>query len=58
MGGLVAEIEVLEARATFVAAVPPNVTVELAEKFVPEIVTWVPPASGPAEGETPVTVGG
>src|SRR6185369_1744876 len=42
---------------TFVAATPPNVTVEPAEKFEPEMLTWVPPVSGPTFGETEVTFG-
>ena len=43
--------------ATFVAAVLPNVTVAPEAKFVPVMVTLVPPAVGPEFGETPVTVG-
>src|ERR1051326_217457 len=42
---------------TFVAATPPNVTVEPAEKFEPPMLTWVPPVSGPAFGVTDVTLG-
>ena len=42
---------------TFVAATPPNVTVEPAEKFEPEMLTCVPPVSGPSAGETEVIVG-
>ena len=42
---------------TLVAGVPPNVTVAPATKFVPVIVTAVPPAVGPLLGETPLTVG-
>jgi hypothetical protein len=42
---------------TLVAAVPPNVTVAPAAKFVPVIVTAVPPAGGPLFGDTLVTVG-
>ena len=51
-------IVVLFVTTTFVAAVPPNVTVAPEAKFVPVIVTAVPPATGPALGDTPVTVGG
>jgi len=42
---------------TFVAATPPNVTVAPVWKFVPVIVTEVPPAEGPDGGLTFVTVG-
>jgi hypothetical protein len=56
--GVVAVIVVLLATTTFVAAVPPNVTVAPAAKFVPVIVTAVPPAIGPLLGDTLVTVGG
>ena len=42
---------------TFVAAVLPKVTVAPATKFVPVIVTLLPPAVEPLFGETPVTVG-
>lgn len=37
--------------------VPPKVTLLAPMKFVPVIVTLVPPELGPLEGETPVTVG-
>jgi hypothetical protein len=43
---------------TFVADVPPNVTVAPAAKFAPVIVTAVPPAVAPLFGLTLVTVGG
>jgi hypothetical protein len=43
--------------ATLVAAVPPKVAVAPAAKFVPVIVTAVPPAGGPLFGDTLVTVG-
>ena len=42
---------------TFVAAVAPNVTVAPAAKFVPVIVTAVPPAVVPRLGLTLLTVG-
>src|SRR5438874_635544 len=42
---------------TFVAAEPPNVTAEIAAKFVPVSVTAVPPLSTPMAGAAPVTVG-
>jgi hypothetical protein len=55
--GVVAVMEVLLTRVTLVAAVPPNVTVASAPKFVPVIVTAVPPAIEPLFGDTLVTVG-
>ena len=39
------------------AAVPPNLTAVAPVKFVPVMVTLVPPAGGPALGLTLVTVG-
>jgi hypothetical protein len=48
---------VLFTTTTFVAAAPPNVTVAPAAKFVPVIVTAVPPAVVPLFGVTLVTVG-
>ena len=41
-----------------VAGDVPNVTLLTALRFVPVIVTVVPPASGPATGETLAMVGG
>jgi hypothetical protein len=41
----------------FVAAVPPNVTEVANCRFVPLIVTTVPPLLGPLLGETLVMVG-
>jgi hypothetical protein len=55
--GVVAVMVVLFVTATFVAAVPPNVTVAPETKFVPVIVTAVPPATGPLFGLTLLTVG-
>jgi hypothetical protein len=55
--GAVAVIEVLLTTTTLVAAVPPNVTVAPVAKFVPVIVTPVPPAVGPLFGDTLLTVG-
>jgi hypothetical protein len=43
---------------TLVAAAVPNVTVAPAAKFVPVIVTGVPPAVDPLVGEILLTVGG
>jgi hypothetical protein len=53
----VAVICVALTTTTLVAAVPPNVTVAPAAKFVPVIVTAVPPAVGPVFGDMLVTVG-
>jgi hypothetical protein len=55
--GVVAVICVPLTTTTFVAAVPPNVTVAPVAKFVPVIVTAVPPAIGPLFGEILLTVG-
>jgi hypothetical protein len=56
-GGVVAVIDVEPTRTTFVAATPANVTVAPAAKFVPVIVTVVPPAVEPTLGVTRVTLG-
>jgi hypothetical protein len=56
--GVVAVICVPLTTTTFVAAAEPNVTVAPDTKFVPVIVTAVPPVVGPLLGDTPVTVGG
>src|SRR5213593_3018618 len=45
-------------KVTAVAAAPPKVAVAPALKFAPLIVTWVPPASAPPLGITPVVKGG
>ena len=55
--GVVAVIDVLLTTTTFVAAALPNVTVDAAAKFVPVIVTAVPPSVVPLFGETLLTVG-
>jgi hypothetical protein len=55
--GVVAVMLVLLTTATFVAAVLPNVTVAPEAKFVPVIVTAVPPVAGPLLGDTLLTVG-
>jgi hypothetical protein len=55
--GVVAVIVVLFTTTTFVAAAPPNVAVAPDAKFVPVIVTAVPPAGGPLFGATLLTVG-
>jgi hypothetical protein len=56
--GVVAVIVVAFTTATLLAAVPPNVTVAPAPKFVPVIVTPVPPEVDPVFGVTLLTVGG
>ena len=55
--GEVAVIEVAELTVKLAAAVPPNATALAPVKFVPVIVTDVPPATGPDVGEIEVTVG-
>lgn len=55
--GVVAVICVLLVTTTFVAAAVPNVTVAPDAKFVPLIVTAVPPAVGPLFGKMLLTVG-
>jgi hypothetical protein len=55
--GVVAVICVPLTTTTFVAAALPNVTVAPAAKFVPAIVTAVPPAVEPVFGDTLATVG-
>src|SRR5277367_930752 len=56
--GVVAVIVVLFTTTTLVAAVAPNVTVAPETKFVPVIVTAVPPSVDPLFGLTLLTVGG
>jgi len=55
--GVVAVIVVPLTTTTFVAELFPNFTVAPAAKFVPVIVTAVPPVVGPLFGLTLVTVG-
>jgi hypothetical protein len=55
--GVVAVMDVPLTTTTLVAAAVPNVTVAPATKFVPVMVTAVPPAVGPLFGLTLVTVG-
>ena len=55
--GVVAVIDVLLTTVTLVAAALPKVTVAPLAKFVPVIVTEVPPATGPPLGFTLVTAG-
>ena len=56
--GVVAVMLVLFTTTTLVAAALPNVTVAPAAKFVPAIVTAVPPAVEPLLGLTLLTAGG
>ena len=55
--GVVVVIVVLLTTTTLVAAAAPKVTVAPEAKFVPVIVTDVPPAVGPLLGDTLLTVG-
>ena len=56
--GVVAVIEVALKIVTLVAAVPPMATAAPLTKFVPVMVTEVPPAVGPELGEILLTEGG
>src|SRR6516164_11385585 len=56
--GLIAVSWVGDTTCTPVAATPPKVTVAGVAKLVPVMVTVVPPAAGPDDGDTFVTVGG
>jgi hypothetical protein len=55
--GLLAVICVDELTVNEVAAVVPNLTAVAPVKFVPVIVTEVPPADGPAVGLTELILG-
>ena len=55
--GVVAVIVVLLTTTTLVAVAAPKVTAAPAPKFVPVMVTGVPPAVEPALGEMLVTAG-
>ena len=55
--GVVAVMVVVFTTTTLVAPALPSVTVAPAAKFVPVIVTAVPPAGGPLFGATLLTVG-
>ena len=55
--GVVAVIWVDDTNVTLVAAVPPIVTAAGVVRFVPVIVTEVPPVVRPVEGDTLVRVG-
>ena len=56
--GDVAMIDVGLLTVKLVAAAVPNITAEAPLRFVPVIVTDVPPVAGPAVGAIPLTVGG
>jgi len=56
-GGAVAVMLVADTTVNDEAAVEPNDTPVAPVKFVPVIVTLVPPAVGPAAGVSDVTVG-
>ena len=56
--GAVAVIWVAELTVKPVALVVPNFTAVAPERFVPVIITEVPPPVGPEVGEIEVTVGG
>jgi hypothetical protein len=56
-GGVTAVIEVRLVTVKLAAAVPPNVTAITPVKFLPAMMTLVPPAVGPLFGETEATVG-
>ena len=56
--GVAAVMVVPFTTTTLVAVAAPNVTVAPAMKFVPVIVTGVPPAVDPVFGDTLLTVGG
>jgi hypothetical protein len=55
--GVVAVMRLALVTLTFVAAAPPTRTVAPEAKFVPEMVSVVPPVVGPLVGEMAVTVG-
>ncbi len=56
--GVIQVIVVLLTTLIVVAAKPPNVTKVAPVKFVPVIVTFVPPAMPPDDGEMSVMLGG
>jgi len=56
-GAVVAVIEVALLTVNDAAAIPPKFTFVAPVKFVPVMVTLVPPAPEPVLGLTPVTVG-
>ena len=56
--GVIQDIVVLFTTLIVVAAIPPNVTKVAPVKFVPVIVTLVPPVLIPDDGEMSVMLGG
>ena len=54
---MIAMIDVTFSTEKLVAAVPPKVTAVAPVKFVPVMLTLVPPARGPVGGNTLTTVG-
>ncbi len=56
--GVIQVIVVLSTMLSDVAAIPPNVTAVAPVKFVPVIVTLVPPILGPDNGEMSVMLEG
>jgi len=56
--GVLQVIVVLFTMVRDIASIPSNVTDVAPVKFVPVIVTLVPPTMAPADGEMPVTFGG
>ncbi len=57
LAGVIQVIVVLFTTSIFVAAKPSNVTDVAPVKFMPVIVTFVPPAMLPDDGEMPVIFG-
>jgi hypothetical protein len=55
--GEIAVISVALSTTKLVTGVEPNLTAVARVKWSPVIVTLVPPAAGPEDGLTPVTVG-
>ena len=54
---VVALIDVADSTTTFVAATPPSDTAAPVAKLLPLMRTAVPPAAGPTDGVTAVTIG-
>jgi hypothetical protein len=57
LAGAIAVTSVAETTVTAVPSAVPKCTAVAPVRFVPWIVIFVPPAVGPLDGETPVTVG-
>ena len=58
LAGVIQDIVVLFTTSIAVAAIPPNVTKVAPVKFVPVIVTFVPPSVLPDDDKMPVIFGG